>query len=123
VAACFFEGRIRLADGDIEQAKACFAHGLAESLAALKGDLNDIVGHPDQPIPFGLTELAEVIDMGSQCANAIAHAPLWKRDPGLFWKHVDIKRFGLASWAIELKRENQDLRNRLSGQAVAVPAN
>jgi SAM-dependent methyltransferase len=123
VAACFFEGRIRLADGDIEQAKACFAHGLAESLAALKGDLNDIVGHPDQPIPFGLTELAEVIDMGSQCANAIAHAPLWKRDPGLFWKHVDIKRFGLASWAIELERENQDLRNRLSGQAVAVPAN
>jgi hypothetical protein len=43
---------------------------------------------------------------------------LWKRDPGLFWKHVDIKRFGLASWAIELEQENQSLRNRLSGKAV-----
>jgi SAM-dependent methyltransferase len=118
VAACFFEGRIRLADGSIEQAKSCFAQGLAEALAAVKGDLNDVVGNPEQPIPFGLTELAEVIDMGSQCANAIAHSPLWKRDPGLFWKHVDIKRFGLASWAIELEQENQSLRNRLSGQAV-----
>ena len=118
VAACFFEGRIRLADGSIEQAKSCFAQGLDQALAAVKGDLNDVVGNPEQPIPFGLTELAEVIDMGSQCANAIAHSPLWKRDPGLFWKHVDIKRFGLASWAIELEQENQSLRNRLSGQAV-----
>lgn len=113
VAACFLEGRIRLADGDIDQAKACFARGLGEALAAVRGELNDIVGHPEQPIPFGLTELAEVVDMGSQCANAIARLPLWKRDPGLFWKHVDIKRFGLASWAKELERENQELRDRL----------
>jgi SAM-dependent methyltransferase len=117
VAACFFEGRIRLADGDIEQAQSCFARGLGEALAAVKGDLNDIVGNPQQPIPFGLTELAEVIDMGSQCANAVAHLPLWKRDPGLFWKHVDIKRFGLASWAMELEQENQKLRNELLGRS------
>jgi SAM-dependent methyltransferase len=116
VAACFFEGRIRLADGDMEQAKSCFAQGLAEALAAVKGDLNDVVGNPEQPIPFGLTELAEVIDMGSQCANAIAHSELWKRDPGLFWKHVDIKRFGLASWAMELEQENQKLRQELLGR-------
>jgi SAM-dependent methyltransferase len=114
VAACFFEGRIWLADGDIEQAKSCFAQGLAEALAALKGDLKDVLGNPEQPIPFGLTELAEVIDMGSQCANAVAHSELWKRDPGLFWKQVDIKRFGLASWALELEQENQRLRNELS---------
>jgi len=118
VAACFFEGRIHLADGDIQGAKSCFAHGLAEALAAVKGDLNDIVGNPEEPIPFGLTELAEVIDMGSQCANAISCLSLWKRDPGLFWKHVDIKRFGLASWAIELERENQNLRNQLQNNAV-----
>jgi SAM-dependent methyltransferase len=113
VAACFFEGRIRLADGDVENAKSCFARGLDEALAAVRGDLNEVVGNPEQPIPFGLTELAEVIDMGSQCANAIARLPLWKRDPGLFWKHVDIKRFGLASWAKELERENQELRTRV----------
>ena len=117
VAACFFEGRIRLADGDIEQAKSCFAQGLSEALAAVKGDLNDVVGNPEQPIPFGLTELAEVIDMGSQCANAVAHSELWKRDPGLFWKHVDIKRFGLASWALELEQENQKLRHELLSRA------
>lgn len=114
VAACFFEGRIRLSTGDLEQAKACFSRGLSESLAALQGNLNDIVGNPEQPIPFGLTELAEVIDMGSQCANAIANLPLWHRDPGLFWKQVDVKRFGLASWAKDLERENQELRARLA---------
>jgi hypothetical protein len=114
VAACFFEGRIHLSTGDLDQAKTCFARGLTESLAALKGNLNDIVGNPDQPIPFGLTELAEVIDMGSQCANAIANLPLWPRAPGLFWKQVDVKRFGLASWAKDLERENQSLRARLS---------
>ncbi len=114
VAACFFEGRIHLSTGDLEQAQACFSRGLAEALAALQGNLNDIVGNPEQPIPFGLTELAEVIDMGSQCANAIANLPLWNRDPGLFWKQVDVKRFGLASWAKDLERENQELRARLS---------
>jgi hypothetical protein len=114
VAACFFEGRIHLSAGDLDQAKACFSRGLAESLAALKGNLNDVVGNPEQPIPFGLTELAEVIDMGSQCANAIANLPLWNRDPGLFWRQVDVKRFGLASWAKDLERENQELRARLA---------
>ncbi len=61
-------------------------------------------------MPFYLQELAEVIDMGSQRANAIAHFHLWARDPGLFWRQVDIKRFGLASWARDLERENKRLR-------------
>jgi hypothetical protein len=110
ISACFFEGRIHLADGNMEQAKACFARGIEEALAAVKGDMKDIIGNPEQPISFGLTELAEVIDMGSQCANAIANLHLWKRDSGLFWKHVDVKRFGLVSWALDLQRENERLR-------------
>ena len=48
--------------------------------------------------------------MGSQCANAVAHFALWQRDPGLFWRQVDIRRFGLASWARDLEQENQRLR-------------
>jgi len=45
----------------------------------------------------------------------------------LFWKHVDIKRFGLASWALELEQENQRLRTQLlcrpqpAGPVMAAP--
>jgi ubiquinone/menaquinone biosynthesis C-methylase UbiE len=110
VAASFFEARIHLAEADEEAAKCCFARGLDQALSAIKGNLNEVVGNPEQPIPFGLSELAEVIDMGSQCANALVYLPLWNRSPGLFWKQVDIKRFGLATWAKQLEQENQTLR-------------
>ena len=68
------------------------------------------MGPADKPLSFYLTELAEVIDMGSQCTNAVAHFHLWQRDPGLFWRQVDVRRFGLASWARDLEQENQRLR-------------
>jgi hypothetical protein len=68
------------------------------------------MGPAERPLPFYLQELAEVIDMGAQCANALAHFDLWDRDPGLFWRQVDVRRFGLASWARDLERENARLR-------------
>ena len=68
------------------------------------------MGPADQPLSFYLQELAEVIDMGSQCANALANFAIWERDPGLFWRQVDVRRFGLASWARDLERENERLR-------------
>ena len=64
-------------------------------------------------LPFYLPELAEVIDMGSQCANALANRHLWARDPGLFWRVVDVKRFGLASWTLAVAKENERLRKQL----------
>lgn len=113
VAGAFCAGRLHLMRGDMAAAEACFARGLAESLAAIRSDPRSSVGDLSQPIPFGLTELAEVADMGSQCANAIANLPLWKRDPGLFWRQVDVKRFGLVTWLTALERENTELRQRL----------
>jgi SAM-dependent methyltransferase len=116
VAASFFEARIHLAEADEAAAKSCFARGLDQALSAIKGNLNEVVGNPEQPIPFGLTELAEIIDMGSQCANALVNLPLWTRSPGLFWTQVDIKRFGLATWAKQLEQENQTLRLELCAE-------
>lgn len=110
IAASFYEARIHLADGDPQTALACFRHGADTALKAAAFPHEQQMGTDGQPLPFYLQELAEVIDMGSQCANALAHFPLWQRDPGLFWRQVDVRRFGLASWARDLERENAQLR-------------
>ena len=110
IAASFYEARLCLADGDGKTARSCFRRGLDTALKAAAFPHQEQMGPADQPLPFYLTELAEVIDMGSQCANALAHFPLWERDPGLFWRQVDIRRFGLASWARDLEHENERLR-------------
>jgi len=110
IAASFYEARLCLADGDNQTALACFQHGVEAALKAAAFPHAEQIGPADRPLPFYLQELAEVIDMGSQCANALAHFPLWQRDPGLFWRQVDVRRFGLASWARDLERENQRLR-------------
>ncbi len=111
VAACFYAARLHLALGDVAAAAAAerFRRGVAVALEAAAAPHGEQMGDPDRPTPFYLTELAEVMDMGSQCANALAHLPLWDRDPGLFWRQVDIRRFGLASWARDLEQENRRL--------------
>jgi hypothetical protein len=86
------------------------------ALEAAGGDHLRELGSGEGLLPFYLPELAEVIDMGSQCANALANRHLWARNPGLFWRQVDVKRFGLASWAIDVARENARLR-QMVGQA------
>ncbi|MBN8829346.1 MAG: hypothetical protein J0G94_01660 [Sphingomonadales bacterium] len=110
IAASFYEARLHLADGDKESALACFRAGLDTALAAAAFPHAEQIGPADRPLSFYLQELAEVIDMGSQCANALAHFPMYDRDQGLFWRQVDMRRFGLASWARDLERENQRLR-------------
>jgi len=110
IAASFYEARLCLAEGDADSALACFRRGLETALRATASDHGAEMGSADRPLPFYMQELAEVIDMGGQCANAIAHFDLWRRDPGLFWRQVDVRRFGLASWARDLERENARLR-------------
>ena len=110
IAASFYEARICLADGEEEAARACFRKGVETALEAAACPHSEQMGSPDQPLSFYLQELAEVIDMGSQCANALANFAIWQRDPGLFWRQVDVRRFGLASWARDLERENKQLR-------------
>jgi hypothetical protein len=113
VSAAFLAGRMLLARGDVAAARKLFALGLDQALEAVRADARNVVGDPAEPIVFGLPELAEVADMGSQCANAIAALPLWERDRGLFWRGVDVKRFGLASWCRNLERINKQLEDQL----------
>jgi hypothetical protein len=109
VAAWFYQGRLHLLNGDEASARRCFESGVHDALDAARFPSDDILGDPAAPLPFGLRELAEVADMGSQCATALAELPLWRRSPGVFMRNIDTRRFGLHTWAKDLERENRRL--------------
>lgn len=110
IAGCFLAGRLCLSAQDVAGAKTRFRRGVEIGQQAAAADHGAQIGSAEAPLPFYFQELAEVLDMTSQCANALFHMPLWDRDPGLYWRQVDVRRFGLASWAMELERENHRLR-------------
>ena len=113
IAAACLLGAMAMAEHDEVAAAAHFASGVQTCRKALKADDINAIGDPDAPFPFGFTELAEVADMGAQCAMALKLLPLARRSPGRFWQQVDTKRFGLVSWALALEQENRALRARL----------
>ncbi|QPF83336.1 methyltransferase domain-containing protein [Bradyrhizobium genosp. L] len=113
IAAAFHAARIALTFGDEAGARAFFQIGVNTALEAARSDPKDIAGAIESPIPFGLIELGEVMEMGGQCAVAIATLPLWRRAPGAFWSRVNTKRFGLLAWNQALEQENAHLRAQL----------
>ncbi len=113
IASGFQLGAMALAEGDPERARSHFAGGVAAARRALHADDLNAIGRLEAPLAFGFTELAEVADMGAQCAKALELLPLHARSPGQFWKCVDTKRFGVVSWAQAVERENRHLRARL----------
>ncbi len=112
VAAHYHRAALLLADDDRDGARAAFEQGLACCLEVLRRDPLEVVGDPAHPVPFGLPELAEIADMGGQCAMAIASLPLLERDRGLFWRQIDVKRFGLMTWAQDMERACDHLKQR-----------
>lgn len=113
VAAAFHAARIALACDDEARALSFFRIGFNTALEAARGNPGDFAGSIESPIPFGLAELGEVMDMGSQCAVAIATLPLWRRAPSAFWSRVNSKRFGLLAWNQAIEQENASLRHQL----------
>ncbi|SIS52863.1 class I SAM-dependent methyltransferase [Insolitispirillum peregrinum] len=113
IAACFHAATLLLAREQDSEAKALFQRGLEISLHALAQPSQAIIGSVEAPIPFAMQEIAEVADMGSQCALAIHAWPLLARDRGLFWRQIDVKRFGVVSWAKHLETINAHLQQRL----------
>jgi 2-polyprenyl-3-methyl-5-hydroxy-6-metoxy-1,4-benzoquinol methylase len=113
IASQFQLGAMALADQEESQALEHFRAGVATCRVALAANDEAAIGNPAEPLSFGFSELAEVADMGAQCATAIKLLPLHKRSPGAFWCRVDTKRFGVVSWAQAVERENQFLRMKL----------
>lgn len=113
IAAAFWAGIMHLTDGATEIAGQWFRTGVEAGRRALHASDENAIGNPDMPLSFGFQELAEVADMASQCVAALQNMPRYARSPGQFWRQVDVRRFGLASWAKRLEQENQALRQWL----------
>ncbi len=113
IAAAFHAARVALVFDDEARALSFFQMGVSTALEAARSNPNDVAGSIAFPIPFGLVELGEVMDLGGQCAIAIAALPLWRRAPGAFWSRVNSKRFGLLGWNQALEQENAWLRDQL----------
>lgn len=119
IAARFWRGLMHLIDGQASEARASFLAGIEAGRAALHAPDENAIGNPAAPLTFGFQELAEVADMASQCALALAHLDEFARSPGKFWRKVDVRRFGLASWARHLENENESLRQKLAARPKA----
>lgn len=125
VAAGFWRAILALVDGQQETARRSLQAAIEAARAALHADDREAIGAPQAPLSFGFSELAEVADMASQCAAALNNLGEFERAPGKFWALVDVRRFGLASWALALERENRELREaltRLQGSLTAAKA-
>jgi SAM-dependent methyltransferase len=109
VAAGFWRAILALVDGAPDRAAASLKGAIANARRALQADDREAIGDPDDPLAFGFSELAEVADMASQCALALKHIDVFRRAPGKFWTLVDVRRFGLSSWAQSVERENREL--------------
>jgi 2-polyprenyl-3-methyl-5-hydroxy-6-metoxy-1,4-benzoquinol methylase len=112
VAAGYWAGILRLVDGDKEGARLALLHAINQAKAALTAVGGTALGREDLPLPFGFPEIAEVADMASQCAKALYWLDKYDAAPGFFWRQVDSRRFGLATWLLDLERENSHLRQQ-----------
>ena len=106
ISAYFWLGINHLQSGDLETAKNSFANGVRTSLRAMATNQQTTVGDPDAPLAFALQEIAEVADMGAQCAIALRHADRFSTAPASFWRRVSTRRFGQANWLMHLEAEN-----------------
>lgn len=113
VASCFYAAVLCLSARRDEAAKGWFERGLQISLEAIGSPSEAIIGSLQNPIPFALQEIGEVADMGGQCATALSGWALLERDRGVFWRCIDVKRFGVVSWARDLERLNSLLMERI----------
>jgi SAM-dependent methyltransferase len=112
IAAGFWAGVLRLVSGDKDGARSSLEAALTQARAALAAAGGDALGRTDLPLPFGFPEIAEVADMASQCANALYWLDKYDAAPGFFWRQIDSRRFGLATWLLGLEQENVQLRRQ-----------
>jgi SAM-dependent methyltransferase len=113
VASCFYAAVICLAARRDAEAKSWFERGLQTALQAIASPSETIIGSIANPVPFAMQEIGELADMGGQCAVALSAWGSLERDRGAFWRRIDVKRFGVVSWARDLERLNNHLIERI----------
>jgi ubiquinone/menaquinone biosynthesis C-methylase UbiE len=85
VDALFQAGVIAACDGDRAAAASAWKKGLDEVQRVLTGSWVNIWGRPEQPLSFGLPEVAELADLASRCAQGLLLLDSAPVRPGFVW--------------------------------------
>ncbi|VVC77119.1 putative S-adenosylmethionine-dependent methyltransferase/MSMEI_2290 [Aquicella siphonis] len=118
ISSRMYAGLLYLGQSRVDDAREQFRRGVKEAHRVLQGDWTNIVGTLDNPLSFGLQEAAEVLDIASQCAQALRCLDRHESVPGFIWERISLKRFGLVEWNKSLERENDALRRTLSQRQI-----
>lgn len=117
IDAWYHAGLIGAGDGDLAGAAEDFRRGLEVLSRALgAGDWANIVGTTAEPLPFGLVDLQQVVELASRCAYGVGCVRLLGDRPGLAWSLLrrramsDLRRWseqqtGAMEWLREQRRE------------------
>lgn len=73
VGSCEIAGKILFQTGRHTEAKAMWVRGVSLAKHALEGNWREIYGDIQHPFPFGLAEVAEILEIASRCADGIRH--------------------------------------------------
>ncbi len=110
ISACFWLAIIYLVKNEKNISEQYLKRAIIIGKEGLEEDIERSVGNIEYPLPFAFQELAEICDMVSQCVIALENLDIFNIAPGRFWSLVDVKRFGLSTWAQHLELENEKLR-------------
>ncbi len=114
ISSRLYAGMILAGNGSIAEAKEQFSLGIQDAHRVTQGDWETIVGDIRAPFAFGLPEIAEVLEIAAQCAQALHAVEKQQSVPGYFWNQINLRRFGLLEWNKHLERENEILRKQLA---------
>lgn len=105
VDGLFRAGRYRLLTGDVAGGRRLWERALGEAQRALHAEWRDVIGSMDEPLTFGLPELAQVADFASRAAYGLAALSAWGERPGASWELACGSTLSDArSWAQRLER-------------------
>lgn len=113
ISANMYAGLIYASANKLDEARQQFKNGVKTAHKVLQGDWKNIIGSLENPLPLGLQEMAQVLEITSQCAQAAHALERQQTVPGYFWDKINLKQFGLVEWNKDLERENAELRGYL----------
>ncbi len=87
-------GVIAAASGDAPAARDAFSRGVAEAQRVVSGSWLNALGRIEDPQPYGLHELSQVLDSASTCASWISMLAVMNVRPGYAWTAARRATFG-----------------------------
>lgn len=108
-------GVLSVSDGRIEEARETFRRGLDECRRVTQGPWTNIVGDLSRPQPYGMHEIAQVMDLGSRCTAWLGVLDRLTAQPGEAWLIAQRQSFSeMLSWVLSLQHNGRWLETQRS---------